>query len=192
MLAHCQGGLHNRSRIAASLETSVTTVSRYTDLLVDLLLVRRLQPYLANTGKRLVKSPKLYIRDSGLLHALLLIPDYDTLCGHPVVGGSWEGFVIECLVACAPARSVPGFYRCSGGAEIDLVLEFRGADGKRGQRGGVVVVLAPQGEDGLQHARLLPCRRAARPHDRRPPQQEASARAASGPRGPRGSSCIRQ
>ncbi|MGC9451372.1 MAG: ATP-binding protein [Oceanipulchritudo sp.] len=128
MLAHSQGGLHNAARIAAGLEVSGQTVARYTDLLVDLLLVRRLQPYLANVGKRLVKSPKVYIRDSGLLHALLNLGDRDALLGHPVVGGSWEGFVIENLLAAAPARTVAGFYRSTGGAEIDLVLELPGGD----------------------------------------------------------------
>ncbi len=128
MLAHNQGALHNASRLAAGLEVSSQTISRYTDLLVDLLLVRRLQPYHTNTGKRLVKSPKIYIRDSGLLHALLNIPDRDSLLGHPVVGTSWEGFVIENLINAAPAFTVPGFYRTSGGAEIDLLLELPGGE----------------------------------------------------------------
>ncbi len=138
MLAHNQGGLHNASKVAAGLEISPQTAGRYTDLLVDLLLVRRLQPYHVNVGKRLVKSPKVYIRDSGLLHALLNILDRDALLGHPVVGGSWEGYVIENLLAAAPTRSVPGFYRTSGGAEVDLVLELPGGERwaieiKRGQ-----------------------------------------------------------
>lgn len=128
MLAHNQGTLINASRLAAGLEVSSQTVSRYTDLLVDLLLVRRLQPYHVNVGKRLVKSPKVYIRDTGLLHALLNIADRDSLLGHPVVGASWEGFVIENLINAAPVLSVPGFYRTSGGAEIDLVLELPGGE----------------------------------------------------------------
>ena len=128
MLAHNQGSLINASRLAAGLEVSSQTVSRYTDLLVDLLLVRRLQPYHVNVGKRLVKSPKVYIRDSGLLHALLNIGDRNALLGHPVVGASWEGFVIENLINAAPALTVPGFYRTSGGAEIDLLLELPGGD----------------------------------------------------------------
>ena len=128
MLAHNQGGLHNASRLAAGLEVSGQSVGRYTDLLVDLLLVRRLQPYHANVGKRLVKSPKVYIRDSGLLHALLNIAGRDDLLGHPVVGASWEGFVIENLIDAAPALTVPGFYRTSGGAEIDLLLELPGGE----------------------------------------------------------------
>lgn len=128
MLAHNQGSIINASRLAAGLEVSSQTVSRYTDLLVDLLLVRRLQPYHANVGKRLVKSPKVYIRDSGLLHALLNIADRNVLLGHPVVGASWEGFVIENLIDAAPAFTVPGFYRTSGGAEIDLLLELPGGE----------------------------------------------------------------
>lgn len=128
MLAHNQGQLLNASRLATGLEVSSQTVSRYTDLLVDLLLVRRLLPYHANVGKRLVKSPKVYIRDSGLVHALLNVADRNTLLGHPVVGGSWEGFVIENLISAAPARTVPGFYRTTGGAEIDLLLELPGGE----------------------------------------------------------------
>ncbi len=128
MLAHSQGSLINASRLAAGLEVSSQTVSRYTDLLVDLLLVRRLQPYHVNVGKRLVKSPKVFIRDTGLLHALLNIADRNALLGHPVVGASWEGFVIENLINAAPALTVPGFYRTSGGAEIDLLLELPGGE----------------------------------------------------------------
>ena len=128
MLAHNQGTLINASRLASGLEVSSQTVSRYTDLLVDLLLVRRLQPYHINAGKRLVKSPKVYVRDSGLLHALLNITDRNALLGHPVVGASWEGFVIENLINAAPALTVPGFYRTSGGAEIDLLLELPGGE----------------------------------------------------------------
>ena len=96
--------------------------------LVDLFLVRRLQPYAVNTKKRLVKSPKIYIRDSGLLHALLGIANVDELFGHPVVGNSWEGFVIENLLSVTSERTVGGFYRTSGGAEIDLVLERPGGE----------------------------------------------------------------
>jgi len=95
-------------------------------LLVDLLLVRRLQPFQANVSKRLVKSPKVYVRDSGLLHALLGIKDFNSLSGHPVVGASWEGFVIENLLSSVPDRTLASFYRTSAGAEIDLVLELPG------------------------------------------------------------------
>lgn len=124
MLAHSQGTMLNASRLAAGLAISSPTVTRYIDLLVDLLLVRRLQPFHANTGKRLVKSPKVYVRDSGLIHALLGIEDQNELAGHPVVGASWEGFVIENLLAVAPTRTEASFYRSVGGAEIDLVLDI--------------------------------------------------------------------
>ncbi len=128
MLAHHHGGLLNASRLAAALEVSNQSITRYTDLLVDLLLVRRLQPYHVNVGKRLVKAPKITIRDSGLLHALLNIATHHQLVGHPIVGASWESFVIENLISAAPARTVPGFYRTTGGAEIDLILELPGGE----------------------------------------------------------------
>ena len=129
MLAHNQGGPLNASKPAAGLALSAPTVSGYIDLLVDLLLVRRLRPFHANVKKRLVKSPKVYVRDSGLLHALLGLADHDALAGHPVVGPSWEGFVIENLLAVAPPRTMASFYRTQAGAEIDLLLEI---PGKRG------------------------------------------------------------
>ncbi len=122
MLAHGQGTLLNASRLAGSLSVSAQTVTRYIDLLVDLLLVRRLQPFHANLNKRLVKSPKVYVRDSGLLHALLGIVDHNGLRGHPVAGPSWEAFVLENLLAVAPGRSHASFYRTAAGAEIDLLL----------------------------------------------------------------------
>jgi len=128
MLAHGQGGTLNASRLASGLSVSSPTVSRYIDLLVDLLLVRRLTPFHGNAGKRLVKSPKVYVRDSGLLHALLAIPSADALRDHPIVGLSWEGFVIETLINCAPAWTTPHYYRTSAGAEIDLLLEFSGGE----------------------------------------------------------------
>jgi predicted AAA+ superfamily ATPase len=124
MLAHNQGGILNASRLSASLSVSVQSVTRYIDLLCDLLLVRRLSPYLSNTGKRLVKSPKVYVRDSGLMHTLLSIGDYNTLAGHPSAGESWEGFVIENLLSVTPPRTLASFYRTSAGAEIALVLEL--------------------------------------------------------------------
>jgi uncharacterized protein len=123
MLAHRQGGLLNASEFARALAVSTQTVTRYIDLLVDLLLVRRLRPYHANVGKRLVKSPKVYVRDSGLVHALLDIVDLNRLAGHPVVGVSWEGFVIETLLCLLPDGTQPLFYRTAAGAEIDLLLE---------------------------------------------------------------------
>lgn len=126
MLAHGQGSLLNASRLASSLEITSPTVQRYIDLLADLLLVRRLLPYARNTGKRLVKSPKVYVRDSGLVHALLGVRSYEELLGHPVCGASWEGFVIENLLAVAPERTRASFYRTAAGAEIDLLLEIPG------------------------------------------------------------------
>ena len=123
MLAHAQGGLFNAAQLARGLAVDGKTVARYLDLLVDLMLVRRLQPFRANIGKRLVKSPKVYIRDSGIVHALLNIEDHEELLGHPVAGASWEGFVIENLIRVSPQRTVPLFYRTSAGAEIDLLLE---------------------------------------------------------------------
>ena len=126
MLAHAQGTQLNAARLATGLSISSPTVSRYIDLLVDLLLVRRLQPFHANLGKRLVKSPKIYVRDSGVLHALLAIPTRNALHDHPIVGPSWEGFVIETLITCAPAWTSPFYYRTAAGAEIDLLLELPG------------------------------------------------------------------
>lgn len=126
MLAHGQGTLLNASRLATSLSISSPTVARYIDLLVDLLLVRRLAPYHANLGKRLVKSPKIYVRDSGVLHALLAVPTLDALRDHPIAGPSWEGFVVETLINCSPAWTAAYFYRTSAGAEIDLLLELPG------------------------------------------------------------------
>lgn len=124
MLAHRQGQPLNASALAHALESSPQSVTRYIDLLVDLLLVRRLHPYVANVGKRLVKSPKVYVRDSGLVHALLGIPTLQALSGHPVVGHSWEGFVVETLASAVPWPATTWFYRTSAGAEIDLVIEF--------------------------------------------------------------------
>lgn len=126
MLAHSQGGLLNAAKLAASLGVSGQTVARYLDLLVDLMLVRRLPPWHANAGKRLVKSPKVYIRDSGLTHGLLNIGSREDLLGHPVAGGSWEGFCIENLISAAPRGTEASFYRSSAGAEIDLVLKLPG------------------------------------------------------------------
>ena len=124
MLAHAQGALLNASRFASSLDVAVRTVNRYLSVLSDLLLVSKLPPVHANIGKRLVKSPKIYLRDSGFVHALLEVPDFDALLGHPVAGPSWEGFVIENLLAVAPDRTRAGFFRTAAGAEMDLVLDF--------------------------------------------------------------------
>ncbi|MCY4447170.1 MAG: DUF4143 domain-containing protein, partial [Rhodobacteraceae bacterium] len=124
MLAHNQGELFNASRLANSLGVSSVTVSRYLDLMVDLLLVRRLEPWYGNVKKRLVKSPRIYVRDTGIVHTLLRIPNYESLLGHPVLGKSWEGFAIETIIAALPSGVHPFFYRTSAGAEIDLVIEF--------------------------------------------------------------------
>ncbi len=124
MLAHHQGGLLNTAQFARNLGVDAKTAAGYLDLLVDLLIVRRLPPWHANLGKRLVKSPKVYVRDSGLVHALLNIPDKETLLSHPVVGQSWECHVMENLLVCAGGRAQGYFYRTGGGAEIDLLLAW--------------------------------------------------------------------
>lgn len=121
MLAHSQGGLLNQSQLAASLAVSGQTVARYIDLLCDLMLVRRLPAWHGNVGKRLVRAPKVYVRDSGLVHALLGLADLEAVLAHPVAGASWEGFVVEQLLAAAPEAEAC-FYRTSHGAEADLVL----------------------------------------------------------------------
>ena len=124
MLAHNQGSVLNAAHLARNLEVSGVTIGRYLDLMVDLLLVRRLKPWTFNIGKRRVRSPKVYIRDSGITHALLNIGNYTELLGHPVVGGSWEGFVVENIMSVAPFSVQPFYYGTPGGAEIDLILEF--------------------------------------------------------------------
>ena len=158
MLAHHQGGLLNVAQLARNLGVDTKTAGGYIDLLVDLLLVRRLQPWHANVGKRLVKSPKVYVRDSGIVHALLGIEDKDTLVSHPVLGASWEGFVVEQVLAAAPEGTVGHFYRTSAGAEVDLLLhlpdgELWAIEIKRS--------LSPRPEKGFHHAcaDLSPARR---------------------------------
>jgi hypothetical protein len=126
MLAHGQGTLFNQSRLASSLGVSAPAIGRYVDLLVDLLLVRRLRPWSGNVGKRLVRTPKVYVRDCGLVHALLELESWHEVLGHPVAGPSWEGMVIENLIAAAGDRFTPFFYRTQDGAEVDLVLERGG------------------------------------------------------------------
>lgn len=149
MLAHAQGGLLNAAALARSLAVDGKTIARYLDLMVDLLLVRRLTPFHANVGKRLVKSPKTYVRDSGLVHTLLRLDTLEQVLGHPIAGMSWEGYVIETLLRAAPPRTRASFYRTAAGAEMDLVLELPGArlwavEIKRG--------LAPRLEKGAHHA----------------------------------------
>jgi len=124
MLAHEQGQLINFSKFGASLDLSSPTVKSYVELLEDLLLVRSLRPWTANVRKRLVKTPKVYIRDSGITHTLLQINNFDSLLGHPVLGFSWEGFVIENILSVLPKNADYGFYRTSAGAELDLIIQL--------------------------------------------------------------------
>lgn len=126
MLAHRQSSLLNAADFARALGVNGKTVAAYLDLLVDLLLVRRLEPWHANAGKRLVKSPRVYVRDSGLTHALLGLGTEEDVLGHPVAGASWEGFVIETILAAVPEGAAASFYRTAAGAEIDLVLQLPG------------------------------------------------------------------
>jgi len=127
MCAHLHGQLFNASQLGAALGgIAHTTVGRHLDLLVDALMLRRLPPYLANVGKRLVKAPKVYVRDSGILHALLGIQTLDDLGGHPIAGMSWEGFIIEQILAAVPPLATFGFYRTAAGAELDLIVELEG------------------------------------------------------------------
>lgn len=126
MLAHQQGGLLNAAALARALAVDGKTVAAYLDLFVELLLVRRLPPWHGNVRKRLVKSPKIYVRDCGLVHALLGIGDREDLLGHPVAGGSWEGLAIESLIAAAPHGTDAHFFRTAAGAEIDLLLKLPG------------------------------------------------------------------
>lgn len=122
MTAHHHGNLWNASAIANALGVSSPAASRYLDILCDTFIVRQLAPFSANLKKRLVKSPKVYVRDSGLLHALLGIRDFEQLQGHPVIGASWEGMVIEQILAILPDGIAPYFYRTAAGAEVDLLL----------------------------------------------------------------------
>lgn len=124
MLAHLQGEGVNFSKLGGNLGVDGKTIASYVDILVDLLLVRRLEPWHANVKKRLVKSPHFYIRDSGILHRLLGISNYDSLLSNPVLGKSWEGFVIENIISVLPSKVEVYFYRTAVGAEIDLLLKL--------------------------------------------------------------------
>lgn len=126
MLAYEQAQMLNAARLAASLGVSGQTIARYLDLLCDLLLVRRLEPWARQSSKRLVKAPKVFVRDSGVVHALLGLGRSHELLAHPVVGGSWEGWIIENLLACVPPQTQASYYRTAMGAEIDLLLELPG------------------------------------------------------------------
>jgi predicted AAA+ superfamily ATPase len=149
MLAHHQGGMLNVAQLARNLGVDVKTAQSYIDLLCDLLLVRRLAPWHTNAGKRLVKAPKVYVRDSGLVHSLLNIETKENLLSHMVVGASWEGYCIETLLACAPAGVTGYFYRTNGGAEIDLLLAW-----PRGELWAIEIKLssAPKVERGFHSA----------------------------------------
>ena len=124
MLAHLQGETINYSKLASNLEVDAKTVSHYIDILTDLLLIRRLEPWHTNVKKRLVKSPRYYVRDSGILHRLLGINSYDTLLSNPVLGKSWEGFAVENILSVLPSRAESYFYRTAAGAEVDLVIKM--------------------------------------------------------------------
>jgi predicted AAA+ superfamily ATPase len=126
MLAHNQAQMLNAANLARALGVDGKTIAGYLDLLVDLLLVRRLPAWHHNAKKRLVKSPKVYVRDSGIVHALLGIRDKEALLSHPVIGQTWESFVIETLIAVAPDGTDAHYYRTSNGTEIDLVLTLPG------------------------------------------------------------------
>lgn len=123
MLAHLHGQLWNASRLASSFGTSAPTVQHYLDILEATYMLRRLPPLQANLGKRLVKSPKVYLRDSGILHALLSIQSLDELAGHPVVGPSWEGWALEQIAQLLGPQWQLSFYRTASGAEMDIVAE---------------------------------------------------------------------
>jgi predicted AAA+ superfamily ATPase len=128
MLAHQQGATLNLSRIAGSLGIDGKTARRYLDLLEGLYLVRALAPWSRNAGKRLVKSPKVYWRDSGILHALAGLPGLDQVLGHPLCGASWEGYVVEQILSLLPGGTSASHYRTHAGAEVDLVLEGPGGE----------------------------------------------------------------
>ncbi len=151
MLAHHQSSLLNAAEFARALGVDGKTVASYLDLMVDLLLVRRLEPWHSNVGKRLVKSPRVYVRDSGLLHSLLGLSTLEDVLGHPVAGASWEGFVIETILAVMPDGAQANFYRTAAGAEVDLVVTLPG-----GRRWAIEIKrsLAPKVERGFHHACL--------------------------------------
>lgn len=122
MLAHCNGQLLNKQNLSNSLGISVPSLTKYIDFLEQAFLIRRLPPYHANLGKRLVKSPKIYLRDTGILHELLSIYTPEELLGHPSIGASWENYVIEQLFSIQPRWAKLYFYRTHGGAELDVVI----------------------------------------------------------------------
>jgi predicted AAA+ superfamily ATPase len=126
MLAHAQGGILNASALGAALGVSYHTVNRHLDILEQTFLLRRLPPYFNNVGKRLVKAPKVYLRDSGLVHHLLNLNTLDEVRDHPVHGASWETFVLEDLIRREKLRHPHSqffFWRTADGAEIDLIID---------------------------------------------------------------------
>ncbi len=123
MLAHYHGSTVNYSSLSRALDVTDPTVRHWIDVLEDTYMLRSVRPWSGNTAKRLVKSPKIYLRDSGIVHNLLGIEDKEKLLSHPVLGASWEGFVIEQIVAASPERSNFSFYRSSNGHEVDLIVE---------------------------------------------------------------------
>ncbi|MBD9444211.1 ATP-binding protein [Rhizobium sp. RHZ01] len=151
MLAHHQSGLLNAADFARALGVDGKTVASYLDLMVDLLLVRRLEPWHNNAGKRMVKSPRVYVRDSGLLHSLLGLTTLEDILGHPIAGASWEGFVIETLHAAMPVGAHANFYRTAAGAEVDLIVTLPG-----GRRWAIEIKrsLTPKVERGFHNACL--------------------------------------
>ncbi len=123
MLAHHHAQQVNLSQLGNSLGVNYKTVKNYMDTLTDFYMVRQIQPWAGNTKKRLVKAPKIYLRDTGLMHRLLNIPDFETLLGHPSIGSSWEGFIVENIINHLSDKWRYSYYRTSAQAEIDLVLE---------------------------------------------------------------------
>ncbi len=128
MLAHLQGETINSSKLAVNLEVRQRDINHYIAILTDLLLVRRIEPWHVNVKKRLVKSPRYYVRDSGILHRLLSIGNHDTLISNPIIGKSWEGFVVENIHSVLPRLAASYFYRTAAGAEIDLVIKMPNAE----------------------------------------------------------------
>ncbi len=122
MLSHYHGSIWNAQPFSASLGVANTTVRRYLEYLQGAFLIRILQPWYVNTGKRLIKSPKVYVRDSGLLHSMLGIKTFESLFGYPLAGASWEGFVIEQIAGILPDGIDAFYYRTQNGAEADLIL----------------------------------------------------------------------
>ncbi len=128
MLGYSHGQQLNLSTLAAGLGVTHPTIRNYLDVLTDLYMVRQISPWSGNSRKRLVKSPKIYLRDTGLLHRLVNIPDRETLLGHPIVAASWEGFIIENILMQMTDKWTCSYYRTSAQAEIDLVLEGPGRE----------------------------------------------------------------